>query len=134
MFRIQGPTPTANTGPNFDHSTGLPSGHYLYFEADQGASARGYFRSPDLQSSSGRCTVRFYYYLYGDNVGTLTIQSRGVVNGEVTYQAVRFHTSWWWLTFFASASSIPRRERSVLGKRKRSGPSGPQRWGLPICF
>ena len=111
MLRIQGPTPTANTGPNFDHSTGLPSGHYLYFEADQGPSARGFFRSPDLQSSSGRCTVRFYYYLYGDNVGTLTIQSRGVVNGEVTYQPVRFGTNKLVvinILFFASAPSVPR--------------------------
>ena len=88
--RIQGPTPTENTGPNFDHSTGLPSGHYLYFEADQGPSAMGFFRSPDLQSPTGSCTVRFYYYLYGNNVGTLTVQSRGVVNGEVTWKAVRF--------------------------------------------
>ena len=50
----------------------------------------GFFRSPDLQSPTGSCTVRFYYYLYGNNVGTLTVQSRGVVNGEVTWKAVRF--------------------------------------------
>ena len=114
LSRIQGPTPTENTGPNFDHSTGLPSGHYLYFEADQGPSAVGFFRSPDLQSPSGSCTVRFYYYLFGNNVGTLTVQSRGVVNGEVTWKAVRFFKISLCFTFsFFFFSSKPSKERGV---------------------
>ena len=88
MSRIQGPTPTDNTGPNFDHSTGLASGHYLYFEADQGPNANGFFRSPELVAPSGDCSVRFYYYFYGKDVGTLIVQTRGVVNGEVTWEGV----------------------------------------------
>jgi hypothetical protein len=88
ILRAQGPTPTENTGPNFDHSTGLASGHYLLFEADQGPTAESFFRSPDLQSPTGNCSIRFSYYLYGAEVGTLTVQSRGVVNGEVTWNGV----------------------------------------------
>ena len=72
----------------------------------------GFFRSPDLQSPSGSCTVRFYYYLYGDNVGTLTIQSRGVVNGEVTWKAVRFVEINLCLTF-VFLSFKPSKEREV---------------------
>ena len=37
---------------------------------------------------SGDCSVRFYYYLYGKDVGTLMVQTRGVVNGEVTVKGV----------------------------------------------
>ena len=73
----------------------------------------GFFRSPDLQSTSGSCTVRFYYYLYGNNVGTLTVQSRGVVNGEVTWKAVRFAEIDFCLTFFLFFSSKPSKEREV---------------------
>ena len=73
----------------------------------------GFFRSPDLQSPSGSCTVRFYYYLYGNNVGTLTVQSRGVVNGEVTWKAVRFFKISLCFTFSFFLSSKPSKERGV---------------------
>ena len=74
----------------------------------------GFFRSPDLQSPSGGCTVRFYYYLYGNNVGTLTVQSRGVVNGEVTWKAVRFDQITFCFFFFIFFfSSKPSKEREV---------------------
>ena len=73
----------------------------------------GFFRSPDLQSPSGSCTVRFYYYLYGNNVGTLTVQSRGVVNGEVTWKAVRFVEISLCLAFFFSSKPSKEREVSI---------------------
>ena len=32
--------------------------------------------------------VRFYYYLFGQDVGALTVMSRGVVDGELTWEGV----------------------------------------------
>ena len=60
----------------------------MYFEADAGPSATADFKSPDLQTKREICSVRFYYYMYGADVGSLTVSSQGLVAGEVTTQGV----------------------------------------------
>ena len=92
-FRIEGPTPTSDTGPQFDHTIGLPSGHYLYFEGDTGYGASAHYTSPDLRSEDGSCTLRFYYYMHGKDIGSLLIKTVGIVNGNVTSETVRIKIS-----------------------------------------
>ena len=51
-------------------------------------NSEGYFASENLEDGTGSCTVRFYYYMYGKDVGTLKVQSKGVVGGEIQIETV----------------------------------------------
>lgn len=72
-----GPTPTPNTGPNVDHSTGIDTGHYLYLEtslpAKLGQKAR--LLSPVINPAqlSDDCHLSFFYNMYGSSMGPLNI-------------------------------------------------------------
>ena len=61
------------SGPNFDHTTGLSAGHYLLHPADTATSSAKLTSLVLSQKEAGSCQLRFYYYMYGENVGKLTI-------------------------------------------------------------
>ncbi|XP_042070700.1 zonadhesin [Haplochromis burtoni] len=61
--RQSGSTPTINTGPSSDHTTG--GGHYLYIDANSasyGDTAR--FISSECSDSGPQC-LQFWYHMYG---------------------------------------------------------------------
>ncbi|KAH9500038.1 hypothetical protein Btru_076221 [Bulinus truncatus] len=75
--RNKGDTPTANTGPMFDHTTNSSEGYYLFIESSapqkNGSYAR--FLSPFYKTESlrNKC-LQFYYHMFGDeNVGILEV-------------------------------------------------------------
>lgn len=80
----QGATPTPNTGPANDHTSGL--GKYVYTEAGFGnpaGSARiAYLASPQILLN-GLTTpeIRFWYHMQGATIGSLTVE---VQTGSVT--------------------------------------------------
>ncbi|XP_072014818.1 MAM and LDL-receptor class A domain-containing protein 1-like [Amphiura filiformis] len=83
---LKGITPTDWTGPTRDHTTGLSSGTYLYLESSsprlQGDRARlGSFIIDATQT--GECTIRFYYHMFGPNIGTLSVHTRDSINGPL---------------------------------------------------
>lgn len=80
----QGATPTPNTGPTNDHTTGL--GKYVYTEAGFGnpaGSARiAYLTSPQiLLNGLTAPELRFWYHMRGATIGSLTVE---VQTGSVT--------------------------------------------------
>ena len=64
----QGETDSFDTGPKRDHTLGLPSGHYIYFEASypvvKGHRAR--IASSVLNTTDNSCRFRFYWHMYGN--------------------------------------------------------------------
>ncbi|XP_030849653.1 MAM and LDL-receptor class A domain-containing protein 2 [Strongylocentrotus purpuratus] len=88
-FRFAGITPSSWTGPTRDHTTGLETGTYLYIETSNGKLGdRARLGSPVLlpipQGSATRCELRFYYHMFGENINTLTVYTREIVNGPLT--------------------------------------------------
>ena len=80
----QGATPTFNTGPSNDHTTGL--GKYVYTEAGFGnpaGSARiAYLTSPQIWLNTLTTPeIRFWYHMLGTTIGSLTVE---VQTGSVT--------------------------------------------------
>jgi hypothetical protein len=63
-----GATASFGTGPKRDHTTGLPSGHYIFLEASYPAAKDDHARiaSPVLNSTGNSCQFRFYWHLYGE--------------------------------------------------------------------
>ncbi|XP_041467503.1 MAM and LDL-receptor class A domain-containing protein 1-like [Lytechinus variegatus] len=78
--RLSGPTPTPDTGPSSDHTSG--KGYYIYTETgdmDYGATAT--LTSPSIPplGVDGAC-VTFWYHMLGSYIGTLTVYNP--VNNE----------------------------------------------------
>ena len=69
----QGPTATAATGPNGDHTTG--TGKYVYTEADQGTNPTNTaLITPCIDLAGMNCaSVEFFYHMYGAHTGNLRV-------------------------------------------------------------
>uniref|UniRef100_A0A669R080 MAM and LDL receptor class A domain containing 1 n=1 Tax=Phasianus colchicus TaxID=9054 RepID=A0A669R080_PHACC len=82
-IRIQGPTPTLNTGPLKDHTTGTSLGHYLYMESSepQEFEDKAVLLSPLFNPTYNRtCIFRFHYHMSGKQVYTLSVFQRTMSN------------------------------------------------------
>uniref|UniRef100_A0A8C3PNX2 MAM and LDL receptor class A domain containing 1 n=1 Tax=Calidris pygmaea TaxID=425635 RepID=A0A8C3PNX2_9CHAR len=82
-IRIQGPTPTVNTGPLKDHTTGTARGHYLYMESSEPHQFqdKAILLSPLFNPTGNRtCVFRFHYHMFGKQVYKLSVFQRTVSN------------------------------------------------------
>ncbi|NWW37180.1 MALR1 protein, partial [Panurus biarmicus] len=82
-IRIRGPTPTVNTGPLKDHTTGTARGHYLYLESSEPRQFHdeAVLLSPLFNpSDNGTCAFRFHYHMFGKQVYKLSVFQRTVSN------------------------------------------------------
>ncbi|XP_048584089.1 MAM and LDL-receptor class A domain-containing protein 1 isoform X2 [Nematostella vectensis] len=67
-------TPSGDTGPNADHTTG--AGNYMFVEASGGR--KGSFATmKKTVILSGRSCLTFFYHMYGHHMGTLQVFVRG---------------------------------------------------------
>ncbi|EDO36123.1 predicted protein, partial [Nematostella vectensis] len=82
-FRRRGRTPSRNTGPDSDHTTG--KGRYIYVEASfparPGQTAR--LLSQEFPAGSGRMCLQFYYSMYGKGMGTLNVYTNDTATGSL---------------------------------------------------
>ncbi|XP_010166278.1 MAM and LDL-receptor class A domain-containing protein 1, partial [Antrostomus carolinensis] len=82
-IRIQGPTPTVNTGPLKDHTTGTARGHYIYMESSEPHQFqdKAVLLSPLFNpSGNGTCIFRFHYHMFGKQVYKLSVFQRTMSN------------------------------------------------------
>ena len=70
---VEGPSPSVTTGPLYDHTLRRTTGHYMLFEAS-GILNHQYARliSATVILDVEHC-LRFYYFMYGDDVGSLKV-------------------------------------------------------------
>lgn len=100
--RIQGPTPSFNTGPWKDHTLGTSLGHYLYIESsvpqefkDTAVLLSRVFkptlqRGKDPSMSHQRCVFRFHYHMFGSHVFCLAVYLRTAATGRGYMLWVRY--------------------------------------------
>jgi len=73
----EGLTPSLNTGPGFDHTTGTLTGNYIYLEASGGCDQQlADLTSPciDLTTATNPALV-FWFHMYGTNMGELHLDA-----------------------------------------------------------
>lgn len=71
---FSGPTPTANTGPDADHTLGTPAGKYLYVESSSCSNLTASLLSPQIDLTGlANLSMDFWYHLYGNNLGTIHV-------------------------------------------------------------
>ena len=74
-FRVNaGGTPSTNTGPNADHTSGAANGQYIYLEASVCFGKRSELLTPciDLTTITGP-QLSFWYHMFGANMGELHV-------------------------------------------------------------
>ena len=72
----QGGTASLGTGPSADHTFGTRNGHYVYMEssAPMQPNNTAHLISPTYTGMPGSpLCMKFYYHMYGANVGTLNV-------------------------------------------------------------
>lgn len=74
-FRVsQGSTPSANTGPDVDHTLGTAAGNYIYLEASQCFNQSANLVSPCIDlTNAGSPELSFWYHMLGTSMGTLHV-------------------------------------------------------------
>uniref|UniRef100_H0YSL1 MAM and LDL receptor class A domain containing 1 n=1 Tax=Taeniopygia guttata TaxID=59729 RepID=H0YSL1_TAEGU len=109
-IRIRGPTPTVNTGPLKDHTTGTARGHYLYLESSEPRlfQDKAVLLSPLFNPSGyGTCVFRFHYHMFGKEVYKLSVFQRTVSNAKgwlLWYKFGNQENRWIRQTLFISSS------------------------------
>uniref|UniRef100_W5MXZ4 MAM and LDL receptor class A domain containing 1 n=1 Tax=Lepisosteus oculatus TaxID=7918 RepID=W5MXZ4_LEPOC len=113
--RIQGPTPTLNTGPWKDHTLGNVNGHYLFIEA----SAPQKFKDtavllshnfhPTTLNEDNQCIFRFNYHMFGEHVYRLAVFKRTSTNtrGELLWEKYGEQGNMWLREILFITSSLP---------------------------
>ena len=82
--RHRGPTSSYGTGPSQDHSSGSTSGYYLFIESSQPRLPNDTARiSLNLPQPNGVCAIRFWYHMYGRNIGSLNVYMNTLNQGMV---------------------------------------------------
>ncbi|XP_052272348.1 MAM and LDL-receptor class A domain-containing protein 1-like isoform X2 [Dreissena polymorpha] len=71
-----GPTPTATTGPNADHTLGTALGHYSYIETSVGTQGdQSQLISPQLTATNDSACLTFWYHMHGLDIGSLKLET-----------------------------------------------------------
>ncbi|XP_033751987.1 MAM and LDL-receptor class A domain-containing protein 1-like [Pecten maximus] len=69
-----GSTTSSGTGPSADHTLGTTAGHYVYMESSNvPVNMTTHLITPAMSATSGPVCVRFYYHMYGRNIGALNV-------------------------------------------------------------
>ena len=68
--------------PTRDHTTGTSDGHYLQFDNYKPVGHRARILSPILVVDKLFCDLRFYYFIFGSNVGQLRVLLRTTIGGD----------------------------------------------------
>lgn len=74
--RLSGSTPSSNTGPDFDHTTG--SGFYAYIEASNpnNPSMSANLNGPCIDLTGAISPeLTFWYHMFGSNMGSLAVEA-----------------------------------------------------------
>ncbi|XP_022108965.1 MAM and LDL-receptor class A domain-containing protein 2-like [Acanthaster planci] len=76
--RQQGPTPTVDTGPNFDRTLGSRGGHYIYSSLGKGSEGDNAILISPLVSPGGlklgnNWCFSFWYNMFGGDMGMLNV-------------------------------------------------------------
>ncbi|XP_041367445.1 MAM and LDL-receptor class A domain-containing protein 2-like [Gigantopelta aegis] len=87
---FRGRTGSSDTGPIQDHTSGSASGYYLYIESSSprvpNDTARIIYNMP---KPPGKCSLRFWYHMYGTHIGALNVYSKTLDRGQNLLASVK---------------------------------------------
>ncbi|XP_058498690.1 MAM and LDL-receptor class A domain-containing protein 2 isoform X1 [Solea solea] len=122
-IRESGSTHNPNTGPDTDHTTNTPTGHYycLPSSAADRAGQTAAMSSPLFPTEKGAC-VQLWYHMYGKGMGTLNVYQQSEDGKEaLIFSQTGDHGKLW---RFAQASLLPRvQPYKIVVEGVKAGPT-----------
>uniref|UniRef100_A0AAQ6ITE1 MAM domain-containing protein n=3 Tax=Anabas testudineus TaxID=64144 RepID=A0AAQ6ITE1_ANATE len=121
--RLSGFTHNPNTGPDNDHTTNSPAGHYYYLPSSSSdrAGQRATMFSPLYPAGKGAC-VQLWYHMYGKGMGTLNIYQQSEDGKEALIFSQTGDQGRLWR--FAQASLLPRvQPYRIMVEGVKAGPT-----------
>ncbi|XP_068593728.1 MAM and LDL-receptor class A domain-containing protein 1 isoform X2 [Cebidichthys violaceus] len=105
--RRSGSTHNPNTGPDSDHTTNTPTGHYYYLSSSAADSAgqTAKMSSPLYPAGKGAC-VQLWYHMYGKGMGLLNVYQQSEEGKQALIFSQTGDQGRLWR--FAQASLLPR--------------------------
>ncbi|XP_028283475.1 MAM and LDL-receptor class A domain-containing protein 2 [Parambassis ranga] len=105
--RHSGHTDNPNTGPDSDHTTNTPMGHYYYLPSSvtDKTGQKAVMSSPLYPADKGSC-VQLWYHMYGEGMGTLNVYQQSKDGKEALIFSQTGDQGRLWR--FAQASLLPR--------------------------
>ncbi|XP_038573588.1 MAM and LDL-receptor class A domain-containing protein 1 [Micropterus salmoides] len=105
--RQSGSTLNPNTGPDSDHTTNTPTGHYYYLSSSAAdrAGQTAKMSSPLYPAGKGAC-VQLWYHMYGKGMGMLNVYQQSKEGKEALIFSQTGDQGRLWR--FAQASLLPR--------------------------
>ncbi|XP_056247108.1 MAM and LDL-receptor class A domain-containing protein 1 [Seriola aureovittata] len=105
--RQSGSTHNPNTGPDGDHTTNTPAGHYYYLPSSVSdiAGQTAAMSSPLYPAGKGAC-VQLWYHMYGKGMGTLNVYQQSEDGKETLIFSQTGDQGRLWR--FGQASLLPR--------------------------
>ncbi|KAM7379552.1 hypothetical protein PAMP_005098 [Pampus punctatissimus] len=121
--RQSGSTLNPNTGPDSDHTTNTPTGHYYFLpsSAVDHTGQKAQMFSPLYPAGKGAC-VQLWYHMYGEGMGTLNVYQQNEEGKQVLIFSQRGDQGRLWR--FAEASLLPRVEPyRIVVEGVKAGPT-----------
>ncbi|XP_022778666.1 MAM and LDL-receptor class A domain-containing protein 1-like, partial [Stylophora pistillata] len=84
-----GSTPSSNTGPDNDHTSGY--GYYMYIEATGQNNGDNAKLMLNLNGGGELSCLKFYYHMYGATIGALNVYSENYL----LFKAAGNHGNYW---------------------------------------
>ncbi|XP_033107116.1 MAM and LDL-receptor class A domain-containing protein 1-like [Anneissia japonica] len=95
-IRINGSTPSKDTGPHDDHTTNTAQGHYMYMESSppnfHGSRAR--LVSPYINYVDGPMCLQFWYNMNGEDIGSLNVYRHNPSSSSLWYMSGNQGPEW----------------------------------------
>lgn len=121
--RQSGSTFNPNTGPDSDHTTNTPTGHYYFLSSSTAdrAGQRAEMFSPLYPAVRGAC-VQLWYHMYGEGMGTLNVYQQSEDGKKaLIFSQIGDQGRLW---RFAQASLLPRvQSYRIAVEGVKSGPT-----------
>ena len=90
----------SKSGPQIDHTTESNVGYFMFFETkNKKPGQKATLKSPLYPSPSGATPIKcfsFWYHMYGDDVGTLTVSMFPTKQRRILFQRQGNHNNHWW--------------------------------------
>ncbi|XP_076075807.1 MAM and LDL-receptor class A domain-containing protein 1-like [Mytilus galloprovincialis] len=106
---FSGSTPSKDTGPESDHTLGSSTGHYIYLEASSKDIGTKSNLTSDTVYPNGDACFTFWYYLYGEGMGTLNVYLESEEELTTAWSISGNRNKEWWFTSFDISRSKPYR-------------------------
>ncbi|XP_052069169.1 MAM and LDL-receptor class A domain-containing protein 1-like [Mytilus californianus] len=102
-----GSSPSYYTGPNFDHTSGLSGGHYIYLASKDIQTGRKSKLYSTTINPDGHVCLTFWYHMHGNSTGTLNVYIKSGNTNQMQWSQYGNQGNSWQYAYFDISKAEP---------------------------